>query len=239
MGGLYWHRSCNVADGAQRRLNHNNSADFSEGYVRLHLRSTRNSTAAFVIALSLAFPAAGFAGGRSSATVVAGAATHIDNFGRVDATYYRGSQPEGRDYSDLAALGVKTVINLTSDDAEADEQVMTERAGMRYVQIPMTTHRPPTEAQLAEFLRLVNDPAGQPVYVHCVGGRHRTGVMTAVYRMAVQHWSADQAFGEMKQYHFGADFLHSEFKDFVYTYHPPVAAAKAADNGPKPATTLE
>jgi hypothetical protein len=43
----------------------------------------------------------------------------------------------------------------------------------------------------------------------------------------------------MKQYHFGADFLHSEFKDFVYGYHPPVAAAKAADAGSKPGTTLE
>jgi tyrosine-protein phosphatase SIW14 len=225
--------------GASWRLSWNNSSDFSEGYVRLHFRSARHSTAAFVIALSLVFPAAGFAGGRSSATVVAGATTHIDNFGRVDATYYRGSQPEGRDYADLAALGVKTIINLTSDDAEADEQAMTEQAGMRYVHIPMTTHRPPTEAQLTEFLRLVSDPAGQPVYVHCVGGRHRTGVMTAVYRIAVQRWSADQAFKEMKQYRFGADFLHSEFKNFVYAYHPPVAAAGATDDGLKPATTLE
>jgi uncharacterized protein (TIGR01244 family) len=187
----------------------------------------------------LAFPVAGYAGGRSGTAAVAGATIHIDNFGQVGPSYYRGSQPQGRDYANLAAFGVKTIINLTSDDAEADEQVMTEQAGMRYVHIPMTTHRPPTEAQLAEFLRVVDDPAGQPVYVHCVGGRHRTGVMTAVYRMAVQHWSADQAFKEMKQYRFGADFLHSEFKDFVYAYHPPVAVAKAVDAGIKPATTLE
>jgi hypothetical protein len=32
----------------------------------------------------------------------------IYNFGRVDPNYYRGAQPKGRDYSDLAALGVKT-----------------------------------------------------------------------------------------------------------------------------------
>ncbi len=207
--------------------------------MRLNFSSARSSTAALVLALLLAFPVAGYSGGRSNAAVIASAAIHIDDFGRVDATYYRGSQPQGRDYADLAALGVKTVINLTSDDAEADEQARTQQAGMRYLHIPMTTHRPPTEAQLAEFLRLVSDPAGQPVYVHCVGGKHRTGVMTAVYRMAVQHWSADQAFREMKQDHFGADFLHSEFKDFVYAYHPPVAAAKAADDGLKPATTLE
>jgi len=151
----------------------------------------------------------------------------IDNFGRVNDKYYRGAQPDGRDYADLAAIGVKTLVNLTSDDADPDERAMAERAGMRYFQIPMTTHRPPTDAQLAQFMSIVNNPANQPVYVHCVGGRHRTGVMTATYRMSEDGWSADQAFKEMKQYKFGADFLHSEFKDFVYDYHPQRAAVAA------------
>ena len=198
--------------------------------MRLNLSSARSSSAAFAVSLSLAFPVAGYAARRSSATV--GTAIRIDNFGRVDSTYYRGSQPEGRDYADLAALGVKTVINLTSDDGEPDEQAMTERAGMIYVHIPMTMHTPPTGAQLAEFLRIVDDPASQPVYVHCVGGRHRTGVMTAVYRMAHQHWTADQAFKEMKQYHFGFDFLHSEFKDFVFRYRPATPATTTAALSP-------
>ena len=56
--------------------------------------------------------------------------------------------------------------------------------------------------------------------MHCVGGRHRTGVMTASYRMTNAGWTAEQAFNEMKQYKFGADFLHPEFKDFVYSYRP-------------------
>src|SRR5262249_34570261 len=137
---------------------------------------------------------------------------HIDNFGQVDAAYYRGAQPRGRDYSDLAALGVKTVINLTSDDAMADEQGLVERAGMKYLQIPMTTHVAPTTEQLSQFLKVVNDPARQPVYVHCVGGRHRTGVMTAAYRISNYGWTSEQAFKEMKQFKFGADFLHAEFK---------------------------
>jgi len=149
----------------------------------------------------------------------------VDNFGRVNDNYYRGAQPEGRDYADLATIGVKTIVNLTSDDADPAERAMAERAGMHYFQIPMTTHQPPTDAQQAQFLRIVNDPANQPVYVHCVGGRHRTGVMTAVYRMSEDGWTSDQAFKEMKQFKFGAYFLHSEFKDFVYDYQPQRAAA--------------
>ena len=89
----------------------------------------------------------------------------------------------------------------------------------------MTTRKVPTSDQLALFLQLVNDPASQPVYVHCAGGRHRTGVMTAVYRMTSDGWTSDRAFKEMKKYDFGADFLHPEFKKFVYGYHAPPGPA--------------
>ena len=83
----------------------------------------------------------------------------------------------------------------------------------------MTTHAPPTPSIVKSFLQIVTDPASQPVYVHCVGGRHRTGVMTAIYRMTQERWTAAQAFAEMKRYKFGPDFLHPEFKRFVYGYH--------------------
>ncbi len=186
-----------------------------------------------MLALTLSLGPAGvqyaFAGPEKAAAAVS--SVHIDNFGRVDATYYRGAQPQGRDYADLAALGIKTVINLTSDDALAEEKGMVEQAGMKYLAIPMTTHVVPTAVQLSEFFKVVNDPASQPVYVHCVGGRHRTGVMTAAYRINHDGWTPDQAFKEMKQFKFGADFLHAEFKQFVYGY-PAALRAAAAVAGP-------
>jgi len=142
----------------------------------------------------------------------------IDNFGRVNDRYYRGAQPAGRDYDDLAALGVKTVIDLT-DDGDANESGLTARAGMKFFRIPLTTHAQPSAQAVSQFLALVNDPANQPVYVHCQGGRHRTGVMTAVYRMSHDGWTADRAFAEMQNYKFGPVFLHSALRDFVYDYY--------------------
>jgi tyrosine-protein phosphatase SIW14 len=190
------------------------------------LAGVRRYASVLLVAIALASPvSAGPAAGRASTAVPNTPALRIDNFGRVDAALYRGAQPEGRDYEDLKKLGVKTIVNLTSDDAEPNEKASAESAGMAYVQIPMTTHTAPTSAQLAQFLSIVNDPASQPVYVHCVGGRHRTGVMTAAYRMTHEGWSGEQAFKEMKQYNFGADFLHPEFKQFVYGYHPDVQVA--------------
>jgi protein tyrosine/serine phosphatase len=188
--------------------------------VRRKGNSIRTYLAAILAAIAMAVPAGAQAGDISS--------IRVDNFGKVNERYYRGAQPAGRDYTDLATLGVKTIINLTSDDAQADEPALAVAAGMRYVQIPMSTHTAPTPAQLAQFLGIVNDPASQPVYVHCVGGRHRTGVMTAAYRMTQEAWTSDRAFQEMKQYKFGADFLHPEFKTFVFGYRAPAANAVAA-----------
>ena len=152
---------------------------------------------------------------------------NIDNFGTVNDNYYRGAQPAGQAYAELAAFGVKTVIDL-QEDGVSSEPAQVERAGMKYVRIPMSTRRAPTAAQMAQFLELVNDPANQPVYVHCAGGRHRTGVMTAAYRMSVDGWTSDRAFKEMKSYKFGADFLHPEFKRYVYAYRPETTAAQPA-----------
>ena len=150
----------------------------------------------------------------------------IDNFARVSDTYFRGAQPIGSDYADLAKLGIKTVINLIGDDElDATEKTSVEEHGMRYLLIPMSTRKAPTSQQLETFLAVVNDPASQPVYVHCVGGRHRTGVMTAVYRMQRDGISGAEAFNEMKRFKYGPDFLHPEFKKFVYAYEVKRAVA--------------
>jgi|SRR5579883_1409221 len=150
---------------------------------------------------------------------------HIKNFGETNEQYYRGAQPDDRDYPDLAAIGVKTVIDLTRD-GRAEEKTEVERAGMKFYRIPLTTSEPPSEAAVSKFLKLVNDPANQPVFVHCQGGRHRTGVMTAVYRMSKDGWSADQAYQEMKEYHFEGFPGHPVLKRFVYDYYAGFGSGK-------------
>lgn len=143
----------------------------------------------------------------------------IDNFGKVNNNYYRGAQPKGSDYKDLAALGIKTVIDLQID-GPSSEAGLVKGAGMNFYRIGMTTSKAPTQAQVAQFLEIVNNPANQPVYVHCAGGRHRTGTMTAVYRMTNEGWTAQQAYNEMKQYHFEGFLDHPVLRNFVYAYAP-------------------
>jgi protein tyrosine/serine phosphatase len=141
----------------------------------------------------------------------------IKNFGCVNENYYRGAQPQKQDYAALASLGVKTVIDLERE-GEANEQQMVESNGMQFFRFEMNTSDRPDSQIVARFLKIVNDPANQPVFVHCHGGRHRTGVMTAIYRLDHDNWTADQAYSEMKQYDFGKGFGHGALKDYVYEY---------------------
>jgi tyrosine-protein phosphatase SIW14 len=175
--------------------------------------------AACFAAVSIAAPAIAQTPASGASASAALSRIHIGNFGKVNDTYFRGAQPKGSDYRDLAAAGVKTVIDLQVDGPSNEAGIVTA-TGMKFFRIGMTTSRAPTDAQVAQFFEIVNNPANQPVYVHCAGGRHRTGTMTALYRMTFNGWNAAQAYNEMKQYHFEGLIDHPVLRNYVYAYHP-------------------
>src|ERR1044072_6972261 len=141
----------------------------------------------------------------------------IKNFGQMDDRFFRGSRPEEGDYQALAALGVKTIIDLTDNSMEYEKPAV-EAAGLRYVNIPMIDKSYPSMGQIIQFLKGVDDPATGKFFVHCAGGRHRTGVVGAVYRFNHDHWSLEQALAEMDQYEFGSGYGHGKQRDFVKDY---------------------
>jgi protein tyrosine/serine phosphatase len=141
----------------------------------------------------------------------------IKNFGQMDERFYRGGRPTDGDYQALAAIGVKTVIDLT-DNSREYEQPAVEAAGLRYVNIPMVDKSYPSMEQVNEFLKVANDPTTGKFYLHCAGGRHRTGVMGAVYRFTHDNWNLEQVLAEMEKFEFNSGWGHGKQKDFVQDY---------------------
>jgi protein tyrosine/serine phosphatase len=144
----------------------------------------------------------------------------IKNFGKVNNSYYRGAQPTEIQFTELKRMGIKAVIDLRKDSQKLEPE-WAAKAGLKYFNIPMLAARAATREQTVSFLALVNDPANLPVYVHCKGGKHRTGALTAVYRITHDGWTADQAVREMKEYGFDDGFLGGPDaqKRFVYTFY--------------------
>ena len=154
----------------------------------------------------------------------------IKNFGQMDERFFRGGQPKENDYSQLAALGIKTVIDL-QDEPRAYEKQNVEALGMKYVNIPMSDKDYPPMAKIEQFLKLVDDPTTGKFYVHCAGGRHRTGVMGAVYRFNHYNWNYDQVYAEMKKYDYYSRWGHGDMKKFVkdYSVNFPTKSAVAVE----------
>ncbi len=161
----------------------------------------------------------------------------IKNFGALDERFHRGARPKEADLKALAAMGIKTVIDLT-DNSREYEQPAAEAAGLRYINIPMKDKSYPDMAQINEFLKVANDPETGKFFVHCAGGRHRTGVMGAVYRFNHYKWDYDQVYAEMKKFDFYTRWGHGDFKKFVQDYaenmqNKAAAAATTATSGVK------
>lgn len=157
------------------------------------------------------------------------ASVNIKNFGQMDDRFFRGGQPKEQEYRELAALGVKTIIDLRDDPKDYGKSTV-EALGMRYVNIPMSDKDYPPASKIDEFLKLIDDPSTGKFYVHCAGGRHRTGVIGAVYRFNHYGWNYDQAYAEMKKYDFYTRWGHGAMKKFVKEY---------ATNFPSKSTSAE
>ena len=150
----------------------------------------------------------------------------IENLGKVNDNYYRGSQPIADEFMELKKLGIKTVIDLRQDSLKESAN-WARAAGLQYINIPLTTKRAATAEQTEYFLQLVNDQANWPVFVHCKGGRHRTGEMTAIYRITHDGWTAEQAYGEMKKYDFEDSFFYPRpLKRYVFSYYERFASQR-------------
>ena len=141
----------------------------------------------------------------------------IKNFGQMDDRFYRGARPEAEDYKALAELGITTIIDLT-DNSREYEQPAVEAAGLRYINIPMVDKSYPSMEQVSEFLKVVDNPETGKFFLHCAGGRHRTGVLGAVYRFKYDNWNLEQALAEMEQYEFNSGIGHGKQRDFVKDY---------------------
>ncbi|MET0621536.1 MAG: tyrosine-protein phosphatase [Pyrinomonadaceae bacterium] len=163
----------------------------------------------------------------------------IKNFGQMDERFYRGAEPKRlEDIRALKEIGITTVIDLQEKPAP-DERGWVESLGMRYVNIPMVEKKYPRPEWVSAFMKTVDDPSTGKFFVHCAGGRHRTGSMGAVYRFEKYGWDYDQAYAEMKRFDFYTRWGHGDFKTFVQDYFREKQSRLQAPAAPTQAVAAE
>lgn len=109
----------------------------------------------------------------------------------------RGAAEPGG-FEGLAGMGIEIVVDARLSGKSSEKNVVNA-AGMQYVSIPW--HRMfPKDKAIAQFLTVLRDNPKKKIFVHCRYGDDRTGMMIAAYRMAVENWTAQEAWTEMQQF---------------------------------------
>jgi tyrosine-protein phosphatase SIW14 len=173
---------------------------------------------------------AGIAGSRSPAWAQPLASQRVQNFFKVSETIYRGAQPDQESFLELEKRGIKTVVNLRTTSSD---QKLVAGTSLSLVEIPVEPWDL-KESQVVAFLRVLADPARLPLFVHCRHGSDRTGVMSAIYRVAMQGWSKEEAIREMTQGGFGYHAIWGNLPNTLRALDIQAVKQKAGIAEPRP-----
>jgi uncharacterized protein (TIGR01244 family) len=123
----------------------------------------------------------------------------IRNFMRVTADFCTGGQPRLEHFAQLKAEGTRAVLNLRQpgEHRAAEEQEAVEKAGLKYFNIPVE-YSNPTAAEVDEFLRITDDPANRPMFIHCTAAI-RVGAFWMIRRVLRDGFTPDAALEEARK----------------------------------------
>jgi uncharacterized protein (TIGR01244 family) len=176
------------------------------------------------VALAVWMSLAGAPSGHPLQTTVSPAAQAlppIRNFLQVTPEFCTGGQPRPEQFAALKASGVKAVLNLrppTEHRAE-EEQAAVQKAGLKYFNIPVV-YTAPTDAEVDEFLRLTDDQANRPMFIHCAAAV-RAGAFWMIRRVLRDGMTTDAALAEARKVGL-VDAPHLEtFAAKYIASHPP------------------
>jgi protein tyrosine/serine phosphatase len=161
---------------------------------------------------------------------------HAKRFREVEpGKLYRSGQMTAEGFREvIERYHIKTVVNLQHE--EPDPLLANQWLGKGYIReselcaqlnvkyklltpdlLPpdntLTTEPPAVK----DWLVLLDDEKNYPVLLHCKAGLHRTGRLTAIYRMEYHGWSTGEALRELRANGYGY-MMASESDEYVIQF---------------------
>jgi len=142
----------------------------------------------------------------------------IKNFRKVHDWLYRGAQPSEAALGQLKEFGINTIISFRwTLSVILQEKVIVQKLGMNLYNIPLSYWALPNRKEIERFLEIMDNEKNRPIFVHCQHGCDRTGMLIAIYRIAREGWTVDEAYNEMRACGFHKIRVH-HFKWAVYAF---------------------
>ena len=149
--------------------------------------------------------------------------------------FYRSGQMTAPGFREVIdRYKIKLVINLQHEvpdpfltehwlgNGKIKESELCRDLGVKYVLLtpdilPPDNRLDSIPPAVEDFLKLLDDESNYPILVHCMAGLHRTGRLTAIYRMEYQGWSIGEALRELRANNYGY-MAASEYDVFIIQF---------------------
>ena len=150
--------------------------------------------------------------------------TGVPNLYRVSTSFYRSAQPEREGFVALVQrCGVRTIISLRA--FHSDGPLVKDLHVTRY-DIPMHAWHIELEDVVAALKRLTESMRRGPTLLHCEHGADRTGLVTALYRIAYQGWNKNAAIDELENGNFGFHDVYINIPAYIRNTDVPALRKK-------------
>ncbi|HEV7301496.1 MAG TPA: tyrosine-protein phosphatase [Tepidisphaeraceae bacterium] len=146
----------------------------------------------------------------------------------TDRVLYRDGNRGVREFATMVRkVQPKTVVTLIDEKELVDprkpmfahEAELLKRQNIDQVNLVVPLGGYPSTDDIQKFLAIVEDPAKQPVVVHCAQGVRRTGMMVAAYQESILGWDKEKVKNNMLTFGHSQRTV-SDVKRFVDTYDP-------------------
>jgi protein tyrosine/serine phosphatase len=135
----------------------------------------------------------------------------VPNLHRITPMLYRSEQPTAVGMRNLEKMGIRTIINLRAFNDDEEE---VRGTSLRTERTKILTWRV-DDRHVIEVMRMLRRAENGPFLIHCQHGADRTGLMSAMYRMLEQDWSADDALAELVDGGYGYHSVWRNIRRYV------------------------
>jgi uncharacterized protein (TIGR01244 family) len=128
---------------------------------------------------------------------------------------YLAGQPSPEDFQEFKKRGVKTVLNVrTQDEMTFDEAKTLKDLGLKYHHVPIATPDSLNDETFDKLRKVLSEKQDRPLLVHCASA-NRVGAVWLAHRVLDDGVPYDAALTEAKTVGLKATALEAKVKDYI------------------------